>query len=49
MDLESIRPQMRCLLANDDEMQLLALKTLMSLYDFEVVTAMNGFEAFMQA
>ena len=41
--------QMRCLLANDDEMQLNVLKILMSKFDFQVIAVKNGYEAFMEA
>ena len=36
---------LRCLIANDDPMQLHVLKTLFELLNFEVVTAINGAQA----
>jgi CheY-like chemotaxis protein len=38
----------RCLIANDDMMQLECLKSMFILKDFEVVTAINGYEAYLK-
>ena len=37
---------MKVLIANDEQMQLKVLKLLFQKYQFEVVTASNGFQAF---
>lgn len=39
---------MRCLIANDDPMQLYVLKTLFEQLNFEVITALNGAQAYEQ-
>ena len=39
----------RCLLANDDEMQLQALTHIMKASDFKVIPVKNGYEAFLEA
>ena len=37
----------RCLIANDDSIQLMVLELLMTQQNFEVVTVENGYEAFL--
>ena len=37
---------LRCLIANDDPMQLHVLKTLFEMLNFEVITALNGAQAY---
>jgi YesN/AraC family two-component response regulator len=36
----------RVLIANDEQMQLFVLKVLFNKADFEITTAINGYEAF---
>lgn len=46
LEVEEAIPQMRCLIANDDLMQLECLKMVFQQKNFEVVTAINGLEAY---
>ena len=41
-------PKFRCLIANDEDMQLNVLRFLFTNQQFEVVIAHNGFEAFQE-
>ena len=41
--------RVRCLLANDDEMQLQSLAIILSKFDIKVIPAKNGYEALMEA
>jgi len=45
---EEDEPKMKCLIANDEDMQLNVLKFLFSNKNYEVVIAHNGFEAFQE-
>ena len=42
----SVQKKFRCLLANDEPMQLHTLKNILSLCDFDIETAINGLKAY---